>query len=63
MSQPSFSSGTRLVAPQRRKQLRQELTDEQKNEIKEAFEIFDMDKDGCLDFHEFKVALRVSRWL
>ena len=39
----------------RRRQVRLELTDEQKAEIREAFEIFDMDKDGALDFHEFKV--------
>ena len=39
----------------RRRQMRTELTDEQKAEIREAFEIFDMDKDGALDFHEFKV--------
>lgn len=32
-----------------------ELTEEQKAEVREAFEIFDMDKDGALDFHEFKV--------
>ena len=32
-----------------------DLTDEQKAEVREAFEIFDMDKDGALDFHEFKV--------
>lgn len=39
----------------RRRPMRTELTDEQKAEIREAFEIFDMDKDGALDFHEFKV--------
>lgn len=39
----------------RRRQVRLELTEEQKAEIREAFEIFDMDKDGALDFHEFKV--------
>jgi centrin-3 len=33
-----------------------DLTDEQKAEVREAFEIFDMDKDGALDFHEFKVS-------
>lgn len=32
-----------------------DLTEEQKAEVREAFEIFDMDKDGALDFHEFKV--------
>jgi len=40
----------------RRPPPRVELTDEQKAEIREAFEIFDMDKDGALDFHEFKVS-------
>ena len=37
---------------------RPELTDEQKQEIKEAFELFDTDKDRCLDYHELKVAMR-----
>lgn len=37
---------------------RPELTDEQKQEIKEAFELFDTDKDGCIDYHELKVAMR-----
>jgi Ca2+-binding EF-hand superfamily protein len=32
-----------------------DLSEEQKAEVREAFEIFDMDKDGALDFHEFKV--------
>jgi Ca2+-binding EF-hand superfamily protein len=42
----------------RRTHLRPELTDEQKQEIKEAFELFDTDKDGCVDYHELKVAMR-----
>ena len=37
---------------------RPELSDEQKQEIKEAFELFDTDKDGALDYHELKVAMR-----
>ena len=36
----------------------QDLTDEQKQEIREAFELFDTDKDGAIDFHELKVAMR-----
>ncbi|KAJ3304079.1 Calcium-binding component of the spindle pole body (SPB) half-bridge, partial [Gonapodya sp. JEL0774] len=36
----------------------QELTEEQKQEVKEAFELFDTDKDGKLDYHELKVAMR-----
>ncbi|RKP00075.1 hypothetical protein CXG81DRAFT_13669 [Caulochytrium protostelioides] len=42
----------------RRQQARPELSDEQKLEIKEAFELFDTDKDGALDYHELKVAMR-----
>ena len=37
---------------------RRELTDEQRQEIKEAFELFDQDRDGALDHHELKVAMR-----
>lgn len=35
-----------------------ELNDEQKQEIKEAFDLFDTDKNGAIDSHELKVALR-----
>ena len=42
----------------RRTHSRPELSDEQKQEIKEAFELFDTDKDGCVDYHELKVAMR-----
>lgn len=35
-----------------------ELTDEQRQEIKEAFDLFDTDKDGAIDYHELKVAMR-----
>jgi centrin-3 len=35
-----------------------QLTEDQKQEIKEAFELFDTDKDGCIDYHELKVAMR-----
>ena len=42
----------------RRAHSRPELSDEQKQEIKEAFELFDTDKDRCLDYHELKVAMR-----
>lgn len=36
----------------------QELSEDQKQEIKEAFELFDTDKDGSIDYHELKVAMR-----
>jgi len=42
----------------RRTENGRELTDEQKQEIKEAFDLFDMDKDGAIDYHELKVAMR-----
>lgn len=35
-----------------------DLTDEQRQEIREAFELFDTDKDGAIDYHELKVAMR-----
>lgn len=38
--------------------LQKELLEEQKQEIYEAFSLFDMNNDGYLDYHEFKVALR-----
>ncbi|RUS19205.1 the N-terminal domain of Centrin 2 [Endogone sp. FLAS-F59071] len=37
---------------------RPEITEEQKQEIKEAFDLFDTDKDGAIDYHELKVAMR-----
>ena len=42
----------------RRTHTRPELTEDQKQEIKEAFELFDTDKDGKIDYHELKVAMR-----
>ncbi|CAH2450981.1 Calcium-binding component of the spindle pole body (SPB) half-bridge [Komagataella phaffii CBS 7435] len=35
-----------------------ELLNEQKQEIREAFSLFDMNNDGYLDYHELKVALK-----
>jgi centrin-3 len=34
------------------------ITDEQLDEVNQAFELFDTDKDGLIDYHEFKVAMR-----
>ena len=45
-----------FIKPKRRQ--RPELTEDQKQEIKEAFELFDADKDNALDYHELKVAMR-----
>lgn len=35
-----------------------QLSPDQQQEVREAFELFDLDKDQKLDYHEFKVALR-----
>eukprot|EP00045_Choanoeca_perplexa_P017263 m.247800 g.247800 ORF g.247800 m.247800 type:complete len:172 (-) comp17492_c1_seq1:103-618(-) len=37
---------------------RRDLTEDERQEIKEAFDLFDTDKDGALDYHELKVAMR-----
>ncbi|PFH33309.1 putative centrin [Besnoitia besnoiti] len=42
----------------RRRAGRQELREEQKMEVKEAFDLFDTDKTGRIDYHELKVAMR-----
>jgi len=51
----SFTSPTfpKLIKPAKGR--RRELTEEENDEIKEAFELFDNDKDNELDYHEFKV--------
>lgn len=35
-----------------------ELSEEQREEINEAFALFDLDKDGHIDYHELKVAMK-----
>eukprot|EP00457_Paulinella_chromatophora_P015808 gb/GEZN01016490.1/.p1 GENE.gb/GEZN01016490.1/~~gb/GEZN01016490.1/.p1 ORF type:complete len:265 (+),score=40.36 gb/GEZN01016490.1/:34-828(+) len=52
VSGSSPSPGTMLPQPSR------QLTEDQRAEIQEAFELFDSDKDGSLDYHEFKVSLK-----
>jgi len=42
----------------RRKAKRPELTEEQRAEIKEAFDLFDTERSGTIDYHELKVAMR-----
>jgi len=34
------------------------VTEEELREIREAFDLFDADKTGTIDYHEFKVAVR-----
>jgi centrin-3 len=50
----TFPARGRRAAPP----TRQPLTEEQRGEVREAFELFDTDKDGFIDYHELKVALR-----
>ncbi|KAF8572478.1 hypothetical protein P879_00586 [Paragonimus westermani] len=46
------------TAEHTRRRKRRELTPEQKQEIVEAFDLFDTDRDHSLSYYEFKVALR-----
>lgn len=50
--------GEFLPSNKGKRRKRKELSDEQKQEIKEAFELFDTDKDQAIDYHELKVAMR-----
>ena len=52
---------TDLAADKAKRKKRRELTEEQKHEIKEAFELFDTDKDKEIDYHELKVNTEHSR--
>ncbi|KAK6316186.1 centrin-3-like [Coregonus clupeaformis] len=54
----SLSLRTELAVDKTKRKKRRELTEEQKLEIKEAFELFDTDKDKEIDYHELKVAMR-----
>lgn len=46
-----------------KKKKKRELADEQKQEIKEAFDLFDTDKDRAIDYHELKVqAIFTQTW-
>jgi centrin-3 len=48
--------GGATAAPARRKKF--QLSDEQAQEVAEAFQLFDTDRDGAIDPHEMKVAMR-----
>ena len=45
----------RHLVPRKR---RPELSEDQKSEIKEAFDLFDAEKTGRIDYHELKVCMR-----
>jgi centrin-3 len=40
------------------KKSRPELTEDQRQELREAFELFDANKTGSIDLHELKVLMR-----
>lgn len=60
---PTCALRTELTADKSKKKKRRELTEEQKDEIKEAFELFDTDKDKEIDYHELKVKISFQKRL
>lgn len=50
---PSSAHGNAAVSRRRF-----QLTDDQRQEIRDAFELFDADKNGLVDSHEMKVSMR-----
>uniref|UniRef100_A0A8C9EUU9 EF-hand domain-containing protein n=1 Tax=Pavo cristatus TaxID=9049 RepID=A0A8C9EUU9_PAVCR len=50
-----FSCRSELSVDKTKKKKRRELTEEQKQEIKDAFELFDTDKDRAINYHELKI--------
>uniref|UniRef100_A0A672R9Y7 Centrin 1 n=1 Tax=Sinocyclocheilus grahami TaxID=75366 RepID=A0A672R9Y7_SINGR len=46
------------AAPRKKASLKPELTEEQRQEIREAFELFDTDGSGYIEVKELKVAMR-----
>lgn len=63
MYSPTKSLGGRFApgSPFTRKKAtapKKKLTEEQRAEIQEAFDLFDTDKSGSIDYHELKVAMR-----
>ena len=51
-------SALRAPPSRPKRQTRKELTEEQKQECHDAFELFDTEKTGRIDYHELKVAMR-----
>jgi Ca2+-binding EF-hand superfamily protein len=52
----STRSASMILKTQTKKNL--ELTEEQRREVREIFEIFDSDRNGFLEYYELKSALR-----
>ena len=55
LSLKAASSDFQALGEKGRRRKRRELSEEQKQEIVEAFNLFDADKDQALDYHELKV--------
>lgn len=58
VSRSSAKPGSSIAAARPRRKTRAEISDEMRHEIREAFELFDADRSGRIDFHELKVAMR-----
>ena len=54
----SLSLRTQELSKARSKSKRRELSEEHKQEIREAFDLFDTDKDNAIDYHELKVSMK-----
>ena len=54
----NLNSGPAPARKKARSQFRQELTDDQKADIKEAFELFDTNANGYITLQDLRVALR-----
>lgn len=57
-SNPSTSAQSKKKSNKVKGQYRQELTEAQKAEVKEAFDLFDTNGSGIIDMKDLKVALR-----
>jgi len=58
MSRLEYGLAPRFKPKKKTDGKRTDLSEEQKQEIKEAFDLFDTDKSGSIDYHELKVAMR-----
>lgn len=47
-----------MMSKAKGKKSKPELTEDQKQELREAFELFDANKTGSIDLHELKVLMR-----
>ncbi len=50
--------GLKTAGQQPNKKIKNDLTEEQRQEIKEAFDLFDSEGNGVIDTKELKVAMR-----